>query len=103
MDRPDRLPIGPGRCETFRGVPKAAVLPSARISGPEVLDWHMMARYEWSRPLFPAEIAKQLKFQPNKYPAPELTDSTGRPMQIAPPAGGDSPPASATRPEEGKG
>ncbi len=99
LDRPDRFPIGPGRCDTFRGLPKTAALPLARIGGAEVLDWHLGARYEWAKPLFPPQLAQAVTFQANKYPAPEVIDANGKPLQADPRLPAERPRGPSSQPD----
>jgi len=58
------------RCDTVRGIPDSAEVPTVTIHPEEPLEWAVGKVYEWARPLFPTELRKRLNFRPNEHPPP---------------------------------
>jgi hypothetical protein len=72
---------GPGHCEIVRHVPPAVKLPTVALSHQEAAHWLAGTAYEWARPLFAAAMQGHLRFQPNQFPAPQVTMDSDKATQ----------------------
>ena len=61
-----------GNLDAFRGIPPGVKLPLARISMKEVNAWRVHFAFIWAKPLFPPDIAMQIKFGDNMYGVPAI-------------------------------